>query len=171
MVHIYCGDGKGKTTAAIGLCIRAAGNNKKILIARFLKTENSGELIILRNIQNIEVIHCKKQFGFYKNLLDNEKLQAKQMYKDIFKTVLDKVKTNYYDIIMLDEIMAILNYNIISEKEIINFLNLYSDEIEIILTGRNPSQNLIEISDYVSEIKKIKHPFDKGVKARKGIEF
>ena len=94
LIHIYCGDGKGKTSAAIGLAVRAAGNGMKVLFTRFLKTEDSGELKILDQISGIEVIHLKKSFGFYKTLSEQGKKEMSEMYFRLWKEILVKAKKN-----------------------------------------------------------------------------
>ena len=163
LVHIYCGDGKGKTSAAIGLAVRAAGNGMKVLFTRFLKTEDSGELKILDQISGIEVIHLKKSFGFYKTL--------SEMYFRLWKEILVDVRKEEYDVLVMDEFMAAYNYGLIPNEDAITFLKEKPEKMEIVLTGRNPDMQLIELADYVSEIKKRKHPFDRGIYARKGIEY
>ena len=103
LVHIYCGDGKGKTSAAIGLAVRAAGNGMKVLFTRFLKTEDSGELKILDQISGIEVIHLKKSFGFYKTLSEQEKKEMSEMYFRLWKEILVDVRKEEYDVHYVSE--------------------------------------------------------------------
>ena len=171
LVHIYCGDGKGKTSAAIGLAVRAAGNGMKVLFTRFLKTEDSGELKILDQISGIEVIHLKKSFGFYKTLSEQEKKEMSEMYFRLWKEILVDVRKEEYDVLVMDEFMAAYNYGLIPNEDAITFLKEKPEKMEIVLTGRNPDMQLIELADYVSEIKKRKRPFDRGIYARKGIEY
>ena len=146
LIHIYCGDGKGKTSAAIGLAVRAAGSGLKVLFTRFLKNESSGELAILDDISQIKVL---------------------QLWRAIELEIL----TGRYDVLVIDEFMAAYRYDLIPKEEAIEFLEKKPKELEIVLTGRNPDEKLIELADYVSEIKKVKHPFDQGIYARKGIEY
>jgi ATP:corrinoid adenosyltransferase len=108
LVHIYCGDGKGKTSAAIGLAVRAAGNGMKVLFTRFLKTEDSGELKILDQISGIEVIHLKKSFGFYKTLSEQEKKEMSEMYFRLWKEILVDVRKEEYDVLVMDEFIRYL---------------------------------------------------------------
>ena len=164
LVHIYCGDGKGKTSAAIGLAVRAAGNGMKVLFTRFLKTEDSGELKILDQISGIEVIHLK-------TLSEQEKKEMSEMYFRLWKEILVDVRKEEYDVLVMDEFMAAYNYGLIPNEDAITFLKEKPEKMEIVLTGRNPDMQLIELADYVSEIKKRKHPFDRGIYARKGIEY
>ena len=140
LIHIYCGDGKGKTSAATGLAVRAAGCGKKVLFARFLKNEESGELKVLDQIPEIDVIHLERSYGFYSTLSDSEKEEVHRMYHALWSDILNMISEGTYDILVMDEFMAAY--------------------------GR-----LVELADYVSEIRKIRHPFDRGIRARRGIEY
>ena len=171
LIHIYCGDGKGKTTAATGLAVRAAGRGKRVVIARFLKTDDSGEVPVLKQIPGITVIPCTKTFGFYFRMTEEQKKEAAVYYSGLLEQAWQTAKEQKAGLLVLDEIMAVMKYEIISVDEMLEFLKNISEEVEVVLTGRNPAPRLVEAADYVSEIRKIKHPYDKGVTARKGIEF
>ena len=171
MIHIYCGDGKGKTTAATGLAVRAAGSGMKVLFARFLKNENSGELKILDSIPEIEVIHLAKSFGFYKYLSEEERIELRKVYADLWRQVVKKVQTGAYDMLVLDEFAAAYRYGLVDQDEAVCVLENRPETLEVVLTGRDPDERLTKIADYVSEIQNRKHPFDRGIPARKGIEF
>lgn len=170
-IHIYCGDGKGKTTAAIGLAVRAAGRGKKVLIARFLKTDNSGELPVLLNIPGITVLPCEKSFGFYFQMSQEEKKEAKEYYTSLFLNAVKQGEEETMDLMVFDEIMAACKYELVKEEAVLAFLKNRNAAVEVVLTGRDPSGGLLDMADYVSEIKKVKHPFDKGLNARQGIEY
>ena len=142
-----------------------------MLFARFLKNENSGELNILDSISDIEVLHLEKSYGFYKTLTEKEKKEVKKLYEALWNEVLRKVSGGSYDVLVMDEFMAAYNYGLIPNEDAITFLKEKPERMEIVLTGRNPDERLIELADYVSEIKKRKHPFDRGIYARKGIEY
>lgn len=171
MIHIYCGDGKGKTTAAVGLTVRMAGSGKKVLFVQFFKSDKSSEISILKSIGNIRTLHLEKNYGRYKNMSQEVRKQAGIEYKDLFKRAIEIAVNENFDMLVLDEIISAYNYEFVERGELIGFLDKYGQEKEIVMTGRNPVSELIEMSDYVSNIEKLKHPFDKGVKARKGIEF
>lgn len=171
MIHIYCGDGKGKTTAATGLAVRAAGSGMKVLFARFLKNENSAELCVLDQIPGIEVIHLPKSYGFYNTQSEEEKAETKQMYEELWKYALDRAKNGACDMLVMDEFMAADRYGLIPHEEAIQFLKEKPEGLEVVLTGRDPSDELLELADYISEVKMVRHPFEKGVRARKGIEY
>ena len=171
LLHIYCGDGKGKTTAATGLAVRAAGSGKKVLFARFLKDEKSGELKILRQIPEIEVLPVEKSFGFFWTLSEAEKAEAKDMYFRLWRTLKEKAESGVYDMLVMDECMAALRYRLFPPEEVVTFLKERPERLEVVLTGRDPDEELLALADYVSEIRKVKHPFDRGIHARKGIEY
>lgn len=171
MIHIYCGDGKGKTSAAVGLAVRAAGCGKKVLFARFLKNEESGELAVLDKISEIEVIHLEKSFGFFSTLSAKEKEEVHRVYESLWRRILSMISDDAYDVLVLDEFMAAYRYGVISRESALEFLRERPESLEIVLTGRGPDESLVELADYVSEILKVKHPFDRGIRARRGIEY
>lgn len=173
LIHIYTGDGKGKTTAGLGLCLRAAGSGMKVLIARFLKTNDSAELSALEHFSNVRLIANEKSFGFSKRWINDPETKnlAEEYYSQMLDAAIQTVKEWDPDVLMLDEIMASIRLNVVDPEKLLSFLQNKPAHLEVILTGRDPVPELIEIADYVSEIKKIKHPFDEGIIARKGIEY
>ena len=171
LIHIYCGDGKGKTSAAIGLAVRAAGCGKKVLFARFLKNEESGELKILDVVPEITVIHLERSYGFFNTLSDGEKQEVRQLYGTLWNSIAKIITESDYDILIMDEFMAAYRYGLIPQEEAIKFLRKKPKCLEVVLTGRDPDEKLVELADYVSEIRKVKHPFDRGIRARRGIEY
>ena len=122
LIHIYCGDGKGKTSAAVGLAVRAAGCGVKVLFTRFLKNEDSGELRILDEIPGIEVIHLERSYGFYSTLSEYEKEEAGQLYGGLWLNILEKTGTGDYGVLVMDEFMAAYNYGLIEPEAAISFL-------------------------------------------------
>ena len=171
LIHIYCGDGKGKTSAATGLAVRAAGCGKQVLFARFLKNEESGELEILDRIPEIHVIHLERSYGFYRTLTGEEQAEVRQMYEALWQDIVQKAETDVYDVLVMDEFMAAYNYGLIGHDAAFAFLREKPVRLEVVLTGRDPDEDLVELADYVSEIRKVKHPFDRGIRARRGIEY
>jgi cob(I)alamin adenosyltransferase len=171
LLHIYCGAGKGKTTAATGLAVRAAGSSMRVLFARFLKNEFSGELKILDQIPEIEVLHLEKSYGFFKTLSEKEQEEVREMYGRLWNSIQRKISTGDYDMLVIDEFMAAYRYGLIPNEEAVQFLKDRPDNLEVVLTGRDPSDELLELADYISEVKMVRHPFEKGIRARKGIEY
>lgn len=164
ILHIYHGNGKGKTTAATGLAIRAAGAELKVIFIQFLKNGTSSEINILKQINNIEYFCCDECRKFTFQMSDKEKALVTSGNNEL----IEKAFSSDADVIILDEFLDAYNLNMIdsdSEKYILN-----SDK-EIILTGRNPAEIFLNHADYISEITSVRHPYEKGIKARKGIEF
>ena len=171
LIHIYCGDGKGKTTAAIGQAVRTAGRGRKVLAARFLKTDDSGEVGALSCIPGITVMPCDRVFGFVFRMSEAEKVEAARYFTARFRRACELAVSGGYDMLVLVEIMASCNYGMVAEVEVIEFLKTKPEEMEVILTGRDPSAELTELADYVTEMTLRKHPFTKGIPAREGIEY
>jgi cob(I)alamin adenosyltransferase len=167
MIHIYQGDGKGKTTAAIGLAVRNAGCGGKVIFAQFMKGGESGELNILKALDNVEVIRLEKHFPFYKNMTDEDKAEITKAHNELLENIENKSKD--CTLIVLDEVTYPVSFGLIDKSKLNAFIK--NTKCELVLTGRNPDEEWIEIADYVTEMKKVKHPFEKGITARKGIEY
>ena len=168
LIHLYFGDGKGKTTCAMGLVMRAAGRGKKILIHQFLKDNQSGERAILEKIPGITLIpgieYNKFTFQMSAEELDEVREQNDGQLQYI------AAAADQYDMIVMDEALYAIDKKLLSEDNVIRFLKEKPYGTEVVLTGRNPSERMIETADYASEICKRKHPFDRGISARIGIE-
>lgn len=171
LIHIYCGDGKGKTSAAVGSAIRFAGNGGKVLFCQFMKSGDSGEISILNAIPNITVQNSYKIKKFSFNMTEEEKKEIAEGCLNQFNELICLLEDEKYGMVIMDEIMSCISCDFISIGHLIEFLEGYSQDVEVIMTGRNPGKSLIKYADYVSEICKIKHPYDKGIIARKGIEY
>lgn len=171
LIHIYCGDGKGKTTAAIGLAVRAVGSDMKVVFTQFMKGNSSSEINVLEKIENINLIFCDKQFGFVWNMTRQEKEEAKIEYTKQFEKTVRYAIDNNADLLIMDEFMSCFELQFIDNKKALEFLKNKPENLEIVLTGRNPSKELCDLADYITDMQKIKHPFDNGLIARKGIEF
>ena len=169
LIHIYCGDGKGKTTAAVGLAVRAAGAGKKVVFTQFFKDGSSSEIKVLQGVENIQILHCNTVRGFWKRMTDAQKARASadytQLLSDVARLAMDA------DLLVLDEIVSACNHGTIAEVAVTDFLRSKPEKLEVVLTGRNPSEYLLRLADYVTQMQKIKHPYDRGIAARKGIEF
>jgi len=167
LIQVYTGNGKGKTTAGIGLALRAAGAGLKVFICQFAKPGDSSELKLLKKIKNIKV-ECFGSKGFIKRSPCSEDIHlAKKGLSKIYKIIQEKS----YDVLILDEINVALDIGLLELKDVIHMIKNTPPEIELILTGRNAPKQILKIADLVSEIKDRKHYYKKGVKARRGIEF
>lgn len=169
-VHIYCGNGKGKTTTGMGLCTRAAGYGYKVLIYQFMKSNKTSERKVLEHVPNITIINGLESEKFSFQMTEEEKKERIAFYEKQFAEVTKKAAEEEYDVLFLDEIIYTIGAGLFHEELLLDFLKNKPQKLEVILTGQGPSCELIEAADYVSEIQKIKHPFDKGLPARKGIE-
>lgn len=169
-VHIYYGDGKGKTTAAVGLCVRAAGAGLKVLVYQFLKDNTSSECMILKSIPGITLVESEIKAKFTFNMTREEKEENGRCYIKVFQALIKKAVHENYDVLVLDEVLHVLYEHMLPEKMLLDFLEQRPDGLEVVMTGYYPSKALIEHADYVSHIVKEKHPFDQCLKARTGIE-
>lgn len=182
LIHLYTGDGKGKTTAAIGLAMRAAGAGMKVVFAQFMKGRDTSELKSLCKIPEITVIRNDKDLGWFKK---DDGQQVKE-YTNAHNRILDEIETfimnDKCDLLVLDEATYPYNYGIIDKKRLENLFSVCAgvdDEntdrkghaVEIAVTGRDADSFFTERADYITEMKKIRHPYDKGICARVGIEF
>lgn len=169
-IHIYCGDGKGKTTCGMGLCTRAAGYGYKVLIYQFMKDNKTSERKVLEALDNVTFVDGLESEKFSFQMSTKEKEERQAYYQSQFKKITEAAKVGNYDVLFLDEILYTIRAGLFDEVLLLDYLCQKPDHLEVILTGQGPSQALIEAADYVSSIQKIKHPFDKGLPARKGIE-
>lgn len=169
LIHLYCGEGKGKTTAAMGLALRAAGAGKRVLVLQFFKDGSSSEIQALGRFDNVEVVAHRKQFGFFWTLSDAEKEEARVYYTALLEETM--AQSGAYGLLVLDEAMSACTNKVIDEERLLDLLANKPEELEVVLTGRNPSQAMIDRADYVTEMRKIKHPFDRGIPARHGVEY
>ncbi|MCD8012926.1 MAG: cob(I)yrinic acid a,c-diamide adenosyltransferase [Lachnospiraceae bacterium] len=170
LVHIYCGDGKGKTTTGMGLCARAAGYGLRVLIYQFMKDNSTSERQVLGLSDKITIVDGLPQEKFSFQMTPEEKEERKAYYESQLRFVTQKAADEQYDVLFLDEVIYTIRAGLLDEALLLDFLKKKPTHLEVILTGQGPSETLIECADYVSEIRKIRHPFDKGVHARKGIE-
>jgi len=171
LIHIYCGDGKGKTTAAMGLGMRAVGRNKKVILTQFLKDNETGELNSIEKLGvNFEIFKGISVKKFFKFMSPEEQMVTRKEHEERFREVTKKAIDENVDLLILDEIIAATNLKLVSLNEVIEFLKNKPKGLEVVLTGRNPDKRLVEFADYVSEIKAVKHPYEKGINSRIGIE-
>lgn len=170
LLHIYCGDGKGKSTAAVGLAVRAAGSGLKVLFCQCMKNGTSGEVEMLRKL-GISYCCCQENFGFFWNMNEEQQKMAAHAYTCLFEEAARRAEEEKLDLLIVDEFMSAYNHRLICQETALKFLKNRPESLEVVLTGRDPSPELVELADYVSEIRKVKHPFDQGIPARKGIEL
>jgi cob(I)alamin adenosyltransferase len=171
LIHVYTGHGKGKTTASFGLAMRAAGHGKSVLILQFLKsrTKNSGEITAARKC-GIKVVKFKGQTA---PIFDPSvtKSQLKKAVKEAIEYSIEEIKSHKYDLIVLEEFNNVLGNGYAPPATLKRIVTSKPDDLELVFTGRNAPDELLELADYVTEMRMLKHPADNGIMARKGIEF
>ncbi len=171
LIHIYCGNGKGKTTAALGLAIRAAGAGQKVHIVQLLKGSETSELESLKHLTNITVTRLPRKFGFTFSMNQQDKQEITACHNNLLISAYEQMKSHELDMLIIDEFFAAYEKKIIS-KEIAEKLVFEKEkDCELVLTGRNPTEKFLAAADYISQINAVKHPYEKGISARKGIEF
>ena len=169
LVQVFTGNGKGKTTAALGTILRTLGHGRKVYIVFFMKGDYPyGEFSTLPKLPNVDLA----TFGFRsfidpKNIKPEEIEQAELALAAARKAML----SGNYDLVILDEVNVALFYKLIKVEEVILLINDKPPNVELILTGRYADSRIIEIASLVTEMVKIKHPYDNGIRARKGIEY
>lgn len=166
---VFTGNGKGKTSAAFGMAMRFLGYGKKVVVVQFLKGKETGELLLKKNLHGLDVL----QFGS-ENLVDLKKPSNDDIEraKDAFiygKRLL--VRSYRPDLLIMDEINVALSAGMISEREVLELMDKVPDKTTLVLTGRGATKRMIEKADLVTEMKDVKHPFKKGKKAEKGLEY
>ncbi len=168
LIQVYFGNGKGKTTAALGQALRAAGRGKKVLIVQFMKKWDYGELHSIQLIPQITI----KTFGT-KDFVYKGKAQEidYQEARKAFTEGVQGVKNSLYDIVIFDELNVAIDFELLELQQVLDFLEGKPKQVEIIITGRNAPQEIIDIADLVTEMREIKHPYQKGIQARIGIEY
>lgn len=171
MLHIYYGDGKGKTTAAIGLAIRAAGSGMHVDFVQFLKGGETSELAILKQIPEISVFRCDRNYGFTFQMSDKDKEQITHNHNRLLSQSMDRMFEGKSRLLILDEFFAAYNCRLMDKNLANRLVFCRPDSMEMVLTGRDPEQKFLDAADYVSEIHSIRHPYQKGIAARPGIEY
>jgi cob(I)alamin adenosyltransferase len=175
LVQIYTGDGKGKTTAAFGLALRAAGQGHKVLIYQFLKPPSLdvGERFALQlGAVRIRIEALDVHWDMASSLHDEEAVvRTKAAIGEVLERLAQTAEKRFYDVLILDEIAYCLSQGLADLEDIRSIIERKDERVEIVMTGRGAPDELIALADMVTEMKSIKHPFDKGVGARRGIEF
>ena len=169
---VYTGKGKGKTTAALGIALRATGYKKKICMIQFIKGSwHYGEMDSSKRLEpEFEMIAIGKGFV---GIIDDKssKIDHEKVAKEAIKISNEKIQSGKYDIVILDEINYAVNLNLISLEDVLDLINSKPQKLDLILTGNYAKNEVIEVADLVTEMREIKHPFQRGIKAKEGIDF
>lgn len=174
LVLVHTGEGKGKTTAAIGLAVRAWGDGFRILILQFIKGSwKYGELSTLKALAEIDgrIEIRPTGIGFTRNASSEEMAVHREKAQTALQEALTEMTSGQWDMIILDEINYALKFGLLEEQEVLELLSQKPTELHLVLTGRHALPAIIDCADLVTEMRLIKHPFQKGIRAQKGIEF
>lgn len=171
LIHVYCGEGKGKTTASLGLIVRASGAGYDVVIVQYFKSWDTSELKTLEKFPNVKIIRGDLPKEFTWELKPGKRHEIVDVHNQMFFKAIASIKEGRPTLLILDEVIGACTYNYIDTKIVLDYLKNKPDNVEAVLTGRNPLPEFVKIADYVSEVHKIKHPFDRGILARKGIEY
>ena len=169
MIHVYCGDGKGKTTAALGLILRHVGAGGRAVLAQFLKSSPTGELAALERL-GVPVYRNELPHGFFPNMSEETKAKVRELHDQTLAAVTRLARANECSLLVLDELNAALTLKLIDHEAVLSLLDDHG-EAELVVTGRDPCDEVLARADYVTEMKLVRHPYEKGAKARKGIEY
>lgn len=171
MLHIYCGNGKGKTTAAVGLSVRASGAGMKTAFFQFLKNGTSSEINVLNNTDNIKVFVCDKCNKFTFAMNEQELKDVSHQHTVMLKRAAELLSKGEVKLLILDEFLDAYNKKLIDIEYADYFIDNVISKGEVVMTGRAPTEKLKAAADYITEMTAVKHPYTKGVSARKGIEY
>lgn len=171
LIHVYWGNGKGKTTAALGLALRAGGWGRRVVVVQFLKGRDCGELHALSRLDNILVLRGKSSDSFVRQMSETEKQAAWQAHAANLQQALSRVARGCCDLLILDEALDACDLGLLDEAALRDLVEGKPQHLELVLTGRRPAPWLLAAADYATEMVKHKHPYDQGIGAREGIEF
>ena len=171
MIHVYYGDGKGKTTAAMGLALRMLAAGGRVVIVQFLKDGESGEVCMLSSRLGVPVFACAPTGKFTWEMTNEELAVVRKAHDKNLAAALDEVEALGARLLVLDEVLDALAMGLVDESVVTRVLDLGTGELEVVLTGRNPSEDIASHADYLTEMKCRKHPFEQGVPSREGVEY
>lgn len=169
-IHIYFGNGKGKTTAAAGLALRALGTGMPVVVAQFLKHKPSGEIRMLAEFPGVTIFLGKAGSGFTNTMTTAQREETLAIHLRHFAQA-TLVAQQQGGLLVLDEILGAIETGLFPEDALIQFLKARPDTLEVVLTGRSPSDALLALGDYLTEMRCLRHPYEKGIGAREGIEY
>jgi cob(I)alamin adenosyltransferase len=177
MIQLYAGDGKGKTTAAFGQALRAIGHGWSVCVVQFLKDGSSGEVAAIKNLPNVSVVACASGITFSFRMSEEQRAAARDEFARMLSQATELVHAGKARLLVLDEACAAVSSGLLEESAIMAILDeaQRQDErgtgCEVVITGRDPSEALLERADYVTEMRCVRHPYERGLSAREGIEY
>lgn len=169
LIHVYCGDGKGKTTAAMGLILRSLGRGRRVVLMQFLKGWETGEILMLEKLDGITIFRGKEGTKFTCDMTPEEREHTRQAQDETLRQAMDAAKDA--DLLVLDEVIGAYNFDMVDQELVRSIVENKPEGLELVLTGRDPDAFFLEKADYMTEMRAYKHPYTKGIQAREGIEF
>ncbi|MFV0497901.1 MAG: cob(I)yrinic acid a,c-diamide adenosyltransferase [Candidatus Fimivivens sp.] len=171
LVHLYYGDGKGKTTAALGMALRALGCGRQVVLVQFLKNTPCGELVALAHHDSMTVLRGKAGAHFTFAMTEQERTETKAIHTRNLAQAMALVQAQQCDLLILDEVVDALQADLLDDALLREAVLKKPTALELVMTGHRAVDWLVDAADYITEMKKHKHPFDRGVSAREGVEF
>lgn len=171
LIHLYTGDGKGKTTAALGLLLRAYGRGLRVVLAQFLKGRKTGELLVLEKLPGVIVLRESEDFGFYASAPAANRAAMQREDSNNLLEACRLAREGLCDLLVLDEICAAYNNETVDRATVDEFIATKPPALELVMTGRNAPEHFFEAAHYVSELCLKKHPYTLNIAAREGVEF
>ena len=171
LIHLYHGDGKGKTTAAIGLALRALAAGRRVLVIQFFKNGLSGEIRLLRQMEHTKILAGTTSGRFFWDMDDLEKAETRALHDSHIDQAAAWIREGEIDFLILDELLSAWNQDIVDQAKVLDLIDNRPVEMEVCYTGRGPAEALIERADYITNMQLERHPFEQGIDARMGIEF
>ncbi len=171
LVHIYTGDGNGKTTAAFGLALRAAGRGCEVRIVQFLKGSETGEALAIEHVPHVRIERLSRNFGFSFAMDERTREEVRSQHTRMLADAIDAAHSGAIDLLVLDEVISAYNLGLVDTSLLDGFVSVKPCPVELVLTGRDPAPIMVENAEYVSDIHAVKHPYEQGIAARKGVEF
>ncbi|MBW8035096.1 MAG: cob(I)yrinic acid a,c-diamide adenosyltransferase [Planctomycetes bacterium] len=168
-ILIFTGEGKGKTTAALGMAFRASGHGLRILVIQFVKESDTGEIFAANTMANMKIVQTG--LGFLPDAKSEEYCKHKLAAEEGLALAAESIESGNYDLIILDEVCVAVNKGLLQERDIIEVIDKTNENMSLVLTGRYATDGLINIADTVSNIECVKHGLDAGILAQKGVEF
>jgi cob(I)alamin adenosyltransferase len=171
MIHVYCGEGKGKSTAAVGLILRFIGRGRCAMLVQFLKNGHSGELAVLSSLPSVRVMTGLPSTLFSNIMNEADREAAVKLHAAQLAEAVKAARNGEIDLLVLDEAFGAIRAGLLPEQAVLDFLRSKPSSLEVVLTGRDPSKAVLDLADYISDITCVRHPFQRGVSAREGIEY
>ncbi|MBN1623921.1 MAG: cob(I)yrinic acid a,c-diamide adenosyltransferase [Clostridia bacterium] len=171
LFHIYYGNGKGKTTACTGLAIRMAGSGGKVLYSFMQKGVKSSEVRLMEKLENIDVLQVCKMTKFTFLMDEKERAEYNRQHREGLDEIIEKAGAGKYDLVVVDEMLGAIKEGAVDIDAVLKFVKNENRAYELVFSGREAPDLLVELADYASRIEEVRHPYTKGIKGRKGIEF